>query len=148
MEIITMTEITDPPIPAIKRSIVQLQCTLCGAETHATCSCGAIYRPKASERVADYDRANPGKSTRQAAGDLGISQSEVQRSRQLREPDGSPEPETITGRDGKNYPAKKPSYIPDPPPPIRDELIEQALELVRQMTPAERIEFIRQVGRL
>jgi hypothetical protein len=40
----------------------------------------------------------------------------------------------------------RPSYIPDPPPPIRDELIEQAVELVRQMTAPERVEFIRRVG--
>ena len=51
----------------------------------------------------------------QAAGDLGVSQSEVQRSRQSREPDGSPG--TVTGRDGKAYPAKrKPEYVtPDDP---------------------------------
>jgi hypothetical protein len=138
----------DKPVPEIKVSVVQLECTLCHAQTPAACVCGAIYRPKSSERVAEYDKANPGRSTRQAAGDLGISQSEVQRSRQSGEPDGSPEPETITGRDGKNYPARKPSYIPDPPPPIRNELIEQALAVVRQMTPAERVEFIRQVGRV
>jgi hypothetical protein len=45
--------------------------------------------------------------------------------------------------DGKTR--KLPSYIPDPPPPIRDDLIEQAVELVRQMTPPERVEFIQQV---
>jgi hypothetical protein len=50
------------------------------------------------------------------------------------------------GLDGKAR--KLPSYIPDPPPPIRDTLIEQALDLVRQMTPAERVEFIQRVRRL
>ena len=58
------------------------------------------------QRVAEYDKANPGQSTRQAAGDLGVSQSEVQRSRQSREPSGSPE--MVTGKDGKQYPARRP----------------------------------------
>ena len=54
--------------------------------------------------------------------------------------------EERTGLDDKKR--KLPSYIPDPLPEIRDWLIEQTLDGVRQMTPPERIEFIRLVGRL
>jgi len=39
-----------------------------------------------------------------AAAELGVSQSEVQRSRKSREPDGSPD--TVVGLDGKTYKAK------------------------------------------
>jgi hypothetical protein len=85
-------------------SIQRLTCTKCGAEANASCNCGVSYMP-AAERVREYDKANPGQSTRAASADLGISQSEVQRARKSGEPFGSPE--TVTGRDGKSYPAKR-----------------------------------------
>jgi hypothetical protein len=100
------------------------------------------------QRVAEYDKANPGKSERAAAAELGVSKTAIH---EAREAGGHQRPpDIVTGRDGKAYPAKPPqrrmpSYIPDPPPPIRDELIERAVELVRQMTPPERVEFIRLV---
>jgi len=82
-------------------------CTKCGAEAHASCDCGAPYVP-AAIRVAKYDKANPGKSTRGAAADLGISKSEVGRARQSVVPSGTPEaPGKVTGRDGKTYKAAR-----------------------------------------
>jgi len=135
---------TDKPIPAYKISVVQLQCTMCGAETHASCSCGAIYRPKA-QRAAEAVADHPEKSNRALAKEIGVSYETIRQARASTDNHLSVD-EPRVGLDGKKR--KLPSYIPEPPPPIRDSLIEQALEVVRQMTPAERIEFIRQVGRL
>ena len=88
--------------PAFYRSVIRLACSACGAEANASCSCGKPYVP-AAQRVAEYDRTNPGQSTRKAAADLGVSKSEVSRSRQ-----GVPRGtgEAITGRDGKIYPIR------------------------------------------
>jgi hypothetical protein len=133
------------PPPAFHRAVVRLSCSACGAEANASCNCGAIYTPKAFERAAEAVAAHPEKSNRALAKETGTSEATMRRARdatasmtQLDEP--------RTGLDGKRR--KLPSYIPDPPPLIRDELIEQAIELVRQMTPAERVEFIRLVGRV
>jgi hypothetical protein len=106
----TVAEIIDfASPPAIKRSVVRLVCTACGAEANASCNCGKPYVP-AAQRVAEYDRANPGTSTRQAAADLGVSKSEVSRARQSPVPDGTPA--TVTGRDGRTYPAKRYHSVP------------------------------------
>jgi hypothetical protein len=86
------------PTPSIER----LACTHCGAETNAACNCGAPYVPVA-QRVKEYDAANPGKSTRAAAADLGISKSAVSKARDQVSTSGQ-----VTGQDGKRYPAKKP----------------------------------------
>jgi hypothetical protein len=96
----------------IQFSIQRLQCSACGAEANASCNCGKPYVP-AAVRVREYDEKNPSKSTRQAAADLGMSQSRVQQSRKSAEQGYSPAgvtqvtPETVTGRDGKQYPAKR-----------------------------------------
>jgi len=135
----------EKPIPEIKVSVVQLQCTLCGAETHAACSCGAVYRPKASERAANAVAGHPEKSDRAIAAEIGVSPTTVGKARASTVHTGQLD-EVRVGLDGKAR--KLPSYIPDPPPQIRNWLIEQALDTVRQMTPAERVEFIRQVGRV
>ena len=134
----------EKPIPAYKISVVQLQCTLCNAETNAACSCGAIYRPKASERAAAALTEHPELSDRAIAREAGISPTTVGKVR-ASTIQGEQSDERI-GLDGKRR--KLPSYIPDPLPEIRDALIEQAMGLVREMTPPERVEFIRRVGRL
>ena len=87
----------------IVHTLARLQCTRCGAEANASCNCGEPYVP-AAIRVQEYDKANPGKSTRAAAAELGISKSEVGRARQSVVPSGTPG--TVTGRDGKTYKAK------------------------------------------
>jgi hypothetical protein len=130
--------------PAYKISVVQLQCTLCRAETQAACSCGAIYRPKPSERAAAAVSQHPEMSNRAIAAETGVSEATVRRARESTASGDAVEERT--GLDGKKR--KLPSYIPDPLPEIRDWLIEQTLDGVRQMTPPERIEFIRLVGRL
>jgi hypothetical protein len=130
--------------PAFKISVTQLQCTMCGAETHAACSCGAIYRPKA-QQAAEAVAAHPEKSNRAIAEEIGADEKTVRQARDSTADQSAVEGSRI-GLDGKKR--KLPSYIPEPPPQIRDWLIEQALDAVRQMTPAERVEFIRQVGRV
>jgi hypothetical protein len=133
----------EKPIPEIRRSIVQLQCTLCGRETVAACNCNAVYRPKA-QQAAEAIAAHPEKSNRALAEEIGTSEATMRRARGA----SSDAPDTVTGRDGKEYPAKRPSYIPDPPPQLRDWLIKRALNDVRDMTPAERVEFVQQMKRL
>jgi hypothetical protein len=104
----------------IVHSLARLQCTKCGAEANATCNCGEAYLP-AAMRVAEYDKANPGKSTREAAADLGISNKTVSKARGVT----GVTPETVTGRDGKTYKAKRepyqaaPDYDDDVPPERR-----------------------------
>jgi hypothetical protein len=136
--------VNEKPIPALKISVVQLQCTLCGAETNATCNCGAVYKPKV-QRVAEAVAEHPEKSNRSIANEIGVDEKTVRLGR-ASTADHSAVAEPRIGLDGKTR--KLPSYIPDPPPLIRDTLIEQAIELVRQMTPPERIEFVRKMGRL
>ena len=126
----TMHDVVPPP--AFHRSVVRLQCSACGSEANASCNCGKPYIP-AAQRVAEYDKANPGRSTRQAAADLGIDQSRVVRARArdapasgVRSPtpgDQSP-PETVTGRDGKTYQAIKPKRPIYEPEPGEDDLID------------------------
>jgi hypothetical protein len=71
-----------------------------GARTNPT----PCNEPAAS-RVARYDKANPGKSTRQVAADLGVSNKTVSQARQAVDP-VTPDA-TVTGRDGKTYPRKR-----------------------------------------
>jgi hypothetical protein len=108
-----MTQRDLSPPAAFHVSVVRLQCSACGAEANASCNCGVHYVP-VQQRVAEYDAASPGRSTRQAAADLGVSHESVRTARS-----GSGvnhlTPETVTGRDGKNYPAvKRPIYKPEP----------------------------------
>ena len=91
-------------IPIIQRSIQRMFCEGCGAEANARCNCGKPYVP-AKQRVAEYDKINPGQSTRQAAADLGVDNATVHRARNLGVADATPK--TITGRDGKTYQSKR-----------------------------------------
>jgi hypothetical protein len=119
-------------------TIGRLACTSCGAETNAACNCGAPYVP-AAQRVKEYDAANPGKSTRAAAADLGISKSAVSKARDQVSTDGH-----VTGRDGKQYPAKKPKLRPD-----LDELASRAKRLGWWLEGigSRRLELCKDVGK-
>ena len=114
----------------IVHSIARLQCTKCGAEANASCNCGEPYVP-AAIRVAEYDKANPGRSTRAAAADLGISKSAVSKARDQVSTGGQ-----VIGLDGKTYKAKgkaptpKAIAAPEPEaiaerPPITESIDEQ-----------------------
>lgn len=118
----------------IVHSLARLQCTRCGAQANASCNCGEPYVP-AAIRVKEYDKANPGRSTRAAAADLGISKSEVGRARQSVVPSGTPETdrasggEKVIGLDGKTYKAKGKAPTPKAtaaPPPITEPADEPA----------------------
>jgi hypothetical protein len=92
------------------------------------------------ERVAEYDKANPGRSTRQAAADLGVSNKTVSLARGVTQVT----PDTVTGRDGKTYPAKRPEYVTaDDPrtsvaPPIQYKLLDQVKPAILQMNEPTR----------
>jgi hypothetical protein len=60
-------------------SIVLMATGACGVD--AGCNCGAAVVSK-SQRIAAYDAANPGKSTRQVAEALGVGNKTVHRARQ------------------------------------------------------------------
>lgn len=107
----------------IRRTIARLQCSSCGAEANASCDCGKPYVP-AGARAAAAVAANPEKSDRAIAADIGVSRTTVQRARDAGGPYGPPDAgsgdtdlspesdqpyqnEKRAGRDGKTYPAKR-----------------------------------------
>lgn len=106
-----------------ERPSAMLSCTGCGAEAKAACNCGVAYRP-AKERVAEYDKANPGKSTREAAADLGLSKSSVSKARGVHEWT----PDKVVGIDGKTYAATRPAA----PPNAANQFITAPVEFVQQ----------------
>jgi hypothetical protein len=87
-----------------RTSTAGLRCSECGAATKATCNCGAIYI-SAGEYAAKAVAASPKKSNRAVADDLGVSRETVRRARKTA---GTNVPPTRTGKDGKDYPAKRP----------------------------------------
>lgn len=56
----------------IQFSVQRMSCTGCGAEANASCNCGVAYAPKIV-RAAEAIRANPQKSDRAIAAEIGIS---------------------------------------------------------------------------
>jgi hypothetical protein len=106
-----MRDVTQEP-PAYKISVTQLQCTGCGAETHAACNCGRAYLPKL-QRAEEIAEANPNISVRQLAEQASVSHGTAQEAKsrvQSRTPDTGP----TVGRDGKQYPATQPPTIKSP----------------------------------
>ena len=71
----------DMTATVIKMSVQRMVCTGCGAEANASCNCGVAYQPK-SIRAAEAIRANPEKSDRALAADLGIGHATVSRARE------------------------------------------------------------------
>ena len=94
-----MAKIT--PATNYQISIQRMVCVGCGAEANAACNCGLNYVPKAV-RAAEAVKANPEKSNRAIADETGLSEPTVRRARA-----SDDAPETVTGKDGKQYPAKK-----------------------------------------
>src|SRR5262245_54382041 len=80
----------------------KLQCSSCGAEADAACECGVAYVP-AGERAARAIEANPDRSDRAIAADIGVSHMTVKRARGVT----NVTPEKREGRDGKSYPVSK-----------------------------------------
>lgn len=85
----------------IRRAIVRLECSACGAEANASCDCAKPYVP-ASTLAAKAIAANPEKSNRALADEIGVSEPTVRRARASHDA-----PDEVVGRDGKKYPAKR-----------------------------------------
>jgi hypothetical protein len=65
----------------IERAIVRLSCTACGAEANASCDCHKPYVP-ASAKAAAAIAANPNKSDRAIAAEIGVAPNTVRAARQ------------------------------------------------------------------
>lgn len=84
----------------VEMAVQRMACTACGSEANATCNCGKPYVPK-KQLAADAIAANPQKSDRAIAADLGIDHKTVGAAR--RETGGEDSPPEREGRDGKVY---------------------------------------------
>jgi hypothetical protein len=82
---------------------VTLVCAQCGAAGEGTCHCGAPYVPP-RERASAAVTADPEKSDRDHARDLGVSRTTVRRARKAGGSHGPPGKRQ--GRDGKRYTIK------------------------------------------
>jgi hypothetical protein len=126
--------------PVIQIAVQRMVCDGCGAEANASCNCGVVYRPK-SIRAAEAVAANPEKSNRAIAAEIGISDKTVAKARNA----GADyfAPDKRVGQDGKSYPATKPQR------PHADLLTEAhtamdgVVAAMRQMTPQQREHFRR-----
>jgi hypothetical protein len=65
----------------IERAIVRLSCTGCGAEANASCDCHKPYVPAAAKAAAAI-AANPNKSDRAIAAEIGVAPNTVRTARQ------------------------------------------------------------------
>lgn len=82
----------------IPMSIQRMVCTGCGAEANASCNCGVSYMPKA-ERAREAVKANPEKSDRAIAKEIGVDHKTVGTAR--KELTGENSPVERIGLDGK-----------------------------------------------
>ena len=83
-----------------------LRCSACGAKATTACNCGADYEyVPAGQIAAKALAANPKKSDRAIAAEIGVSDTTVLRAR--RRAASNEAPEKRKGRDGKHYPAKQ-----------------------------------------
>ena len=73
----------------------------------AGCNCGVPVVSK-SQRIIEAIKANPGRSSVFIAQQAGVNESSVHDARK-KSPSGHPEGEKVTGKDGKSYPASRPT---------------------------------------
>ena len=143
-----MNRLLDPP--AIKIAVQRMICTACGAEANASCTCGVAYTPK-SVRAAEAIKADPEKSDRAIAADIGVDHKTVSAAREAGG-ESFPTSDTRVGRDGKHYPAtaprpRLPSYIPsqaDTAPDLiaqAQKYLDRIIPLLRQMDQRQRLKF-------
>lgn len=112
----------------IAMAVQQMTCTGCGAEANASCNCGKPYVPK-KQRAAEAIAANPQKSDRAIAADIGVSPMTVGRARSEGETDVTPEREGI---DGKVYHLPVREVEPDTPRELKESffsLVDMALRI-------------------
>lgn len=126
-----------PEATVIQFAVQRMVCTGCGSEANASCNCGVAYTPKII-RAAEAIKANPQKSDRSIAKEIGVDQKTVGAARrQSGEEYSSPE---RVGRDGKSYPATQTLK----PPPTRGkdatrERVLEALMILSGLPPAEEV---------
>jgi hypothetical protein len=130
------------PRPAFQISVVRLQCSVCGAQAAASCNCGQPYVVAAGQRAAEAIKANPEKSDRAIARDIGVSQPTVSKVR--KSTDNSFSVEKRIGLDGKarklahgrSQVDRLKAHYGDPswaPPPVQKDLLEQGKRVVEAM---------------
>ena len=93
-------DITNPQLANLFLSIQRMVCTGCGSEANASCNCGVAYTPKIV-RAAEAIKANPQKSDRAIAADIGVSHPTVAKARS--ELGGNNLPPDRIGQDSKSY---------------------------------------------
>jgi hypothetical protein len=113
------------------KELKQLRCSKCGATTDAICECGVGYVP-AHEYAAKALAANPEKSDRAIAAELGIDHKTVAKQRKLT---GENSPVRI-GRDRKARRVPKPKSPKPQPLNIALSALTQIEQLVGDMTSA------------
>ena len=139
-----MNWLLDPP--GIKLAVQRMACTACGAEANASCTCGVAYTPK-SVRAAEAVKANPEKSDRAIAADLGVSHVTVGKARKAQLETQLPVDEPRTGLDGKarKLPSTRTADTDEPPDLIAqaNKHLAKIIPLLRQMAQPERLNFRR-----
>jgi hypothetical protein len=95
-------------IKSKKPITIKLECSACGAAGTASCNCGVAYET-AGSRAAKALAADPARSDRAIAKEIGIDHKTVAKARG----DNSP-PEKRVGQDSKSYPAKPKRQAVDP----------------------------------
>lgn len=81
----------------IAMAVQRMACTACGSEANASCNCGKPYVPK-KQQAREAIAANPHKSDRAIAADIGVGKDTVRRAR---EETGACAPVEREGLDGK-----------------------------------------------
>lgn len=111
----------------IRMSVQRMTCTGCGAEANASCNCGVSYVAK-STRAAEAVKANPGKSNRAIAEEIGTSEGTVRQVRRDYAPMHIDNEATWPagfkreGKDGKSYSVRqRVTEDPDIPPKLIEE---------------------------
>jgi hypothetical protein len=124
-------------LPLPRPSAAKLACSACGAETDAACDCRVEYKPAAT-RAADAIAANPGKSDRAIADDIGVGKDTVRRARKQLAHDAPVEKRI--GKDGRTR--KLPTKAPAPTGEQIDTLLDampvrDVVAIAKSDTPSE-----------
>jgi DNA-binding transcriptional MocR family regulator len=117
-------------------SIQRMVCTGCGAEVNANCNCGVVYVPKA-QRAADAIKANPEKSDRAIAKEIGASPTTVGKAREQLSTTGQLEDRPRTGLDGKTRKMPEKKRASETPLPGSKEYERDKAECIRLARNAE-----------
>jgi hypothetical protein len=119
--------------PAIVETLTRYECPRCGNN----CQCGVPYVPK-TVRAAEAIAAAPEKSNRMLAKETGLSEPTIRRARA-----SDDAPATVTGRDGKSYPATKLRTDNDEVVLVEEahRYLDKIVDLLRQMDRRQRVNF-------